>query len=69
VQENYRVAEEWLVGELGSPERSGDSREWRYEWGSVGLMYEPIDGLAELYIAWEPFASEVLAEIQERIRS
>lgn len=37
--------------------------------GSVGLMYGPIDGAAEAYIAWEPFASELLAEMRERIRS
>jgi hypothetical protein len=66
---NYRVAEKWLVHELGAPESSGDSTEWRYEWGSVGITYEPIDGAAELYIAWEPLHSELLAEIRERIGS
>lgn len=68
-QENFRVAGDWLVRELGSPQSSGDSREWRYEWGSVGLTYEPRDGAAEAYILWEPLHSELLAEIRERIRS
>ena len=30
-RENFRVAEDWLVGELGPPDASGDSREWHYE--------------------------------------
>jgi hypothetical protein len=68
-QENFRVAEDWLVGELGPPDRSGDSREWRYEWGSVLLTYEPRDGAAEAHILWEPLHSELLAEMRERIRS
>ncbi|MGH9197886.1 MAG: hypothetical protein ACRD1T_19355 [Acidimicrobiia bacterium] len=68
-QENFGVAEDWLVRELGSPQSSGDSREWRYEWGSVGLTYEPRDRAAEAYILWEPLHSELLAEIRERIRS
>ena len=42
---------------------------WRYQWGSVGLKHEPMDWAAEVYIAWEPFASELLAEMRERIRS
>ena len=68
-QENFRVAEDWLVRELGSPQSSEDSREWRYEWGYVGLTYEPRDGAAEAYILWEPLHSELMAEIRERIRS
>ncbi len=68
-QENFRVAEDWLVRELGFPESSGESRRWRYEWGSVGLRYEPRDGAAEAYILWEPLSSELTAEIRERIRS
>jgi hypothetical protein len=32
-------------------------------------MHEPMDRAAEVYIAWEPFASELLAEMRERIRS
>lgn len=68
-QEKYRAAEDWLEGELGSPQRDGDLREWRYEWGSVGLTYEPRDGAAEAVILWEPFHSELVAEINERIRS
>jgi hypothetical protein len=68
-EENFRVAEDWLVRELGSPESSGDSRQWRYEWGSVGITYESRDGAAEVYILWEPHHSELLAEVRERIRS
>jgi hypothetical protein len=68
-EENFRLAEDWLVRELGSPESSGDSREWRYEWGSIGLTYEPRDGAAEAYILWEPLSSELNAEIEERLRS
>jgi hypothetical protein len=68
-QENFRAAEEWLEGELGSPQSAGDLREWRYEWGSVGLTYEPRDGAAEAVILWEPFHSELVAEIRERIGS
>ena len=70
-EERYRVAEDWLVSELGSPHHVGDQdrREWRYEWGSVGLEYEPRDGDAEAYVVWEPLHSELLAEISERIRS
>jgi hypothetical protein len=68
-QEKFRDAEDWLVGELGSPQSTGDSREWRYEWGSVGLTYEPRDGAAEAVILWEPFHSELVAEIREQIRS
>ena len=59
------------MSELGSPHHVGDQdrREWRYEWGSVGLEYEPRDGDAEAYVVWEPLHSELLAEISERIRS
>ncbi len=65
--ENFRVAEDWLARELGLPHRSGESVEWRYDWGSVGLTYEPRDGAAEVYILWEPLHSELLAEMEERI--
>jgi hypothetical protein len=70
-EKRYRVAEDWLVSELGSPHHFGDQdrREWRYEWGSVGLEYEPRDGAAEAYVVWEPLHSELLAEMRERIRS
>jgi hypothetical protein len=67
--ENFRAAEDWLVSELGTPHGSRDHPEWRYEWGSVGLTYEPRDGAAEVYILWEPLHSELLAEIARRIGS
>jgi hypothetical protein len=68
-QENFRAAEDWLVRELGSAHSSGESREWRYEWGSVVLTYEPRDGAAEAYVLWEPLHSEMLAESRERLGS
>jgi len=67
--ENFRAAEDWLVSELGPPHVAGDSREWHYEWGSVVLAYEIRDGAAEAYVVWEPLHSELLAEIQRRLRS
>jgi hypothetical protein len=68
-QERYRVAEDWLEGELGSPHSLGDRdlKTWRYEWGSVGLGYEMRDGNAEAYVFWEPLHSELLAEMRDRI--
>lgn len=68
-QERYRVLEDWLVGELGTPHSLGDRdlRTWRYEWGSVGLTYEMRDGNAEAYILWEPLHSELLAEMRAHI--
>lgn len=70
-EEHYRVAEEWLVRELGTPHHTEDRdlRRWRYEWGSVGLYYEIRDGLAEVGVLWEPFSSELDAEIREQLRS
>jgi hypothetical protein len=70
-EEHYRVVEEWLVRELGTPRHTGDRdlRRWRYEWGSVGLYYEIRDGLAEVGVLWEPFSSELDAEIMEQLRS
>jgi hypothetical protein len=68
-KENFRAAEDWLLRELGSPQRSRDVREWRYEWGSVGLAYEPRDGSAEVDILWEPPHSELVDEIEMRLRS
>jgi hypothetical protein len=68
-RENFRVAEDWLVSELGPPDASGDSREWHYEWGTVGLAYEPRDGAAEAYVLWEPLHSELTTEIKLRLRS
>lgn len=67
-QENFRVAEDWLVSELGPPDASGDSREWHYEWGSVSLAYER-DGAAEAYVLWEPLHSELMTEIELRLRT
>lgn len=67
--ENFRAAEDWLVSELGPPHVAGDSREWHYEWGSVVLAYEIRDGAAEAYVVWEPLHSELLDEIQRRLRS
>lgn len=67
-RENFRVAEDWLASELGPPDGSGDSREWHYEWGSVGVAYDR-DGEAEAYILWEPLHSELMAEIKQRLRS
>ena len=68
-QERYRVAEDWLVGELGSPHSLGDRdlRTWQYQWGSVVLTYEMRDGNAEAYFLWEPLHSELLAEMRARI--
>jgi hypothetical protein len=68
-QERYRVAEDWLVGELGSPHSLGDRdlRTWQYQWGSVVLTYEMRDGNAKVYILWEPLHSELLAEMRARI--
>lgn len=68
---NDHVACEWLVRELGEPHEVGerDSRRWRYEWGSVWLHHEPRDGRPEAGISWEPFSSEMTAEIEERLGS
>jgi hypothetical protein len=68
-RENFRVAEDWLVEELGPPHHSGDSREWHYDWGSVHPAYEPRDGAAEAYVLWEPLHSELMAEAELRLRS
>jgi len=68
-RENFRVAEDWLVSELGPPGASGDSREWHYDWGSVNLAFEPRDGAAEAYVLWEPLHSELTTEIELRLRS
>ena len=70
-EENYRVAEEWLVRELGAPHLTGDRelQQWRYEWGSVGLYYEIRDGFAEVFALWEPFSSELDAEIRGQLGS
>lgn len=71
LEENYRVAEQWLMRELGAPHHAGDRalRQWRYEWGSVGLHYEVRDGFPEVIVLWEPFSSELDAEIREQLRS
>ncbi len=67
-RENFRGAEDWLVSESGPP-ATGDWREWHYEWGRVGLAYEPRDGAAEAYVEWEPLHSQLIAEMQRRLRS
>jgi hypothetical protein len=66
-QENFRAAEEWLVSELGLPQGSRDPQKWRYDWGSVGLGYEPRDGAAEVHILWEPLHSELRDEAKRQI--
>jgi hypothetical protein len=70
-EENHRVAEEWLVHELGALHQAGDRDllRWRYEWGSDELYYEIRDGFAEVVVWWEPFSSELDAEIKEQLRS
>ena len=68
-QENFGVASEWLLRELGSPQLSGDRKAWRFDWGSVVLAYEPRDGFATAFILWEPLHSEMQDEARDRIRS
>jgi hypothetical protein len=65
--ENFRIAEGWFRSELGPPHATRDSRRWRYEWGTVGLEYEPRDGAAEAFVLWEPLHSELMAEIRRRL--